>query len=133
VHSRESVPPVNTIQSAGEDVGHELITWEENPGDRIPIAGLHTQQKVRTVYRKAPEVRERFESGKLLLYNTKTRKMIVLEDMGIGVWNLLSEKPLEEIEAILLDYHPHEREKIQVYLKKFIHDLLNQKFLTEDG
>jgi hypothetical protein len=85
------------------------------------------------VYRKAHGVRERFESGKLLLYNTKTREMIVLEDMGIGVWNLLSEKSIEEIEGMLLDYHPHEQDKIKAYLKKFIDDLLDHKFLTEDG
>ncbi|MBU7043386.1 MAG: PqqD family protein [Theionarchaea archaeon] len=84
------------------------------------------------MYRKAQEVKERVESEKLLLYNINTRKLIVLEDMGIGVWNLLSEKSPEEIQEILTDYHPQDKEKIQRYLKKFIDDLVKRKFLVKE-
>lgn len=83
------------------------------------------------MYKKANGIKERVESEKLLLYNINTREMILLEDMGRAVWELLSEMPLEDIESLLLTHHPDETEKITSYLGKFIDDLVNKKFLEK--
>jgi hypothetical protein len=100
--------------------------------DQILIAGSLTGKGVRNVYKKADGVKERIESEKLLLYNINTRELILLEDLGRAVWDLLSDMPLEEIESLLLSYHPDEKEKIESYLGKFIDDLVNKKFLVRD-
>lgn len=89
-------------------------------------------KEVKNVYKKANGVKERIESEKLLLYNINTREMILLEDVGRAVWELLSEMPLEEIESLLLTHHPGETEKIKSYLGKFIDDLVNKKFLEKN-
>lgn len=83
------------------------------------------------MYRKTDKVREREEGDKLLLFNTQTKDLALLEGMGKAVWMLLSEMSLEEIESKLLEFHPNEKEKVKAYLSKFVEDLAEKYFLVK--
>lgn len=83
------------------------------------------------MYRKTDKVREREEGDKLLLFNTQTKELALLEGMGKAVWMLLSEMSLEEIESKLLEFHPNEKEKVKAYLSKFVEDLAEKHFLVK--
>ena len=83
------------------------------------------------MYRKADGIREREEGDKLLLYHTRTRELALLEGLGKGVWMLLPDMSVEEIEQKLVEFHPDEQEKIKTYLPKFLEDLVEKEFLVK--
>lgn len=83
------------------------------------------------VYKKTKKLREREEGDKLLLFNTQTKELAILEGMGKAVWKLLSEMSVQEIESKLLEFHPEEQEKVKTYLSQFIEDLVEKSFLVK--
>jgi len=85
------------------------------------------------MYKKADGVRVREEGEKLLLYDTKTSNLAVLEGMGKAVWMLLPEMSIEEIEEKILEFHPEEKERAKEFLSKFIEDLIENKFLVKEN